>query len=366
MAVLVEAGPITVRRLGEPAHARAEAALDGIDDAVVLIDEKPLYVDEVWRNLLADLCFRDGSSDGPLIVHPSWWPRSRVERISAAAPAGARCMRRCDVVAERIGRPVIVIEVDRELVTVADGGAPPSFHARRDLDSIVAAITPNTDVVFDAPAGVNSSAIRQALTDAGVAVREMNLDSLCAPDPTPARTPRPRRPVPALTLIAVAAVALWLRPEHHPPAPDTVALVEGRIAVSVPAQWTVQRVTGGPGSRRLQVSAPGDAGAALHVTAAYVPESTLSTAAEVLGRAAAAHPPGVFSDLRTGVVAGRDVLTYQESRPGRVIRWTVLLDGATRIAVGCQSPPRSDAEVRQACEQAIRSAHEVTGTAAPR
>ena len=360
MAVVVEAGPVTVRRLGETPDGRGEAALDAIDDAVVLVDERPVDVDDVWRNLLGDLGFGKGSSDDLTIVHPSWWPRFRVERISSAAPAGARCMRRCDVITERMGRPVTVIEIDREVITVARDDALPSVHACHDVDGIVGAVGGCDEVAFDSPAGVDGRDIRRALHGHGIAVRDVTLDDLCAPGPTIAQRPSRRRPVLLLALVALAAAAVVIRPWHHAVmAPDTVALVEGRLGVRVPTQWTVQRVTGGPGSRRLQVSAPGDTGAVLHITAAYVPDSTLHAAAGVLGRAAAAQPAGVFTDLRIGMLAGRDVLTYQEFRPGRVIRWAVLLDGATRIAVGCQSRPGAEETVRPACEDAVRSAREV-------
>lgn len=369
MTVVVEVGPVTVRRIGglpddRGPDDRVPAALDGIDDAVVLVDERPVNGDELWRDLLGDF-----GSDDLVVVHPSWWPRYRIERISSAAPAGARCVHRCDAFVERLGGPITVVEVDRDLVAVIDGEASLSVHDRNDVDGIAAAVAPSSEVAFDAPAGVDGGVIRQALIDRGIAVREVDLAGVYATDRTPARTSRRRRPVlvsavAALAATAVIAGVLSSRPERHPvPASGTVALVEGRVAVTVPAQWTVQRITGGPGSRRVQVTAPGDSGAALHITAAYVPESTLGAAAEVLGRAAAAQPPGVFTDVRAGVMAGRDVLTYQESRPGRLIRWTVLIDGATRIAVGCQSEAET---ARQACEQAIRSAHEVTGTAPAR
>ena len=375
---------MTVRRLGASRDGDprgrsgecAEAAIEGIDDAVVLVDERPVGVDELWRDILGDR----GSGD-LLIVHPSWWPPPRVERIAAAAAAGARCVRRCDVIAERIGRPLTIIEVDRELVTVVDGSVL-SVHARHDLDAIVAAVRDGAatafGAVFDAPAGVAGGALRQALSDRGIVLCDVDMDRLCsasgrpageppaatAPDAPPTCARRRRRTALALTLVPalalIAAAAAWFRVgPHRLPAADTVALVEGRVAVAVPAQWTVRRVTGGPGSRRLEVGAPGDSGSAIHITWAYAPQDSLGAAAAVLGRAAAAQPPGVFSDLHTDVIAGRDVLTYQEVRPGRVIRWAVLLDGAIRIAVGCQSAPGGAENVRAACEDAVRSAREV-------
>lgn len=141
--------------------------------------------------------------------------------------------------------------------------------------------------------------------------------------------------------------------------PGSVDIVEGRIAVTVPATWTLSRVTGGPGSRRLQVTSPVDPDLALHITSSYAPEATLADAAEVMGRAIAAQPAGLFVGLRAdGQVAGRPAVTYREIRPGRVIDWAVVLAGVTRISVGCQSPPGREDAVRAACSAAVRSAHE--------
>jgi type VII secretion-associated protein (TIGR03931 family) len=146
-------------------------------------------------------------------------------------------------------------------------------------------------------------------------------------------------------------------------AADSTSLVEGRIAVAIPPHWLVQRITAGPGSRRVQVSSGADADTALHITQSYAPETTLAEAAEVLGRAVADQPPGVFVDFRSADdVAGRPAVTYREVRAGRVIRWSVVLDRSTRISIGCQSAPGHEDNVRAVCDQAVRSAHEV-GTA---
>src|SRR4029077_9102531 len=39
--------------------------------------------------------------------------------------------------------------------------------------------------------------------------------------------------------------------------------------------------------------------------------------------------------------------------------WAVLVDDSLRIAIGCQSAPGHEEAVREACDQAIRSAHGV-------
>ena len=174
----------------------------------------------------------------------------------------------------------------------------------------------------------------------------------------------PRRPLMTALLVASAVVvpAVVVLTDRVPPAPKDapgVAVVEGRMAVRIPSHWKVERVIGGPGSRRLQVSPPQDPAIALHLTSSYAPETTLEQAADVLGRAIAVEIPGVFVDMRVAVeVAGRPAVTYREVRPGRIIAWSVVLNGATRISIGCQSPPGREADVRAACDEAVRSARE--------
>lgn len=159
-----------------------------------------------------------------------------------------------------------------------------------------------------------------------------------------------------LAVVVLAGVGVGVRAWHRPAART---LIEGRMAVRIPAQWHVQRVTGGPGSRRLQAGSPDDPAIAIHLTWSYAPETTLAEAADVLAHAIAGEPPGVFADLRAGAtVAGRDAVTYRESRPGRVIDWIVVQAGATRISIGCQSPPGRESDVRGPCDDAVRSARE--------
>jgi len=148
-------------------------------------------------------------------------------------------------------------------------------------------------------------------------------------------------------------------PKHVEAAPTTF-LVEGRVALSVPAAWPVQRVVTGPGSARVQVTSPADPEVALHITQSPVAGETLSGTAERLKRAIDAEPAGVFVDFNpSGSSAGRPSVTYREVRPGHHVRWTVLLDGPVRISVGCQSRPGDEDAVRDACEQAVRSAHAI-------
>ncbi|WP_082279850.1 type VII secretion-associated protein [Mycobacterium colombiense] len=140
----------------------------------------------------------------------------------------------------------------------------------------------------------------------------------------------------------------------------TTFLVEGRAALSVPATWSSQRVVGGPGSARVQVTSPTDPDLALHITQSPVVGETLSGTAERLKRAIDAEAPGVFVDFDpSGTSAGRPAVTYREVRPGHHVSWTVLLDGPVRISIGCQSRAGDEGAIRDACEQAVRSARAI-------
>ena len=137
-------------------------------------------------------------------------------------------------------------------------------------------------------------------------------------------------------------------------------MAEGRVALTVPANWSAQRVVTGPGSARVQVTSPSDPEVALHVTQSPVAGETLSGTAERLKHAIDAEPAGLFVDFNpSGVSAGRPAVTYREVRATHHVRWTVLLDGPVRISLGCQSRPGDEGAVRDACEQAVRSAHAV-------
>jgi len=169
----------------------------------------------------------------------------------------------------------------------------------------------------------------------------------------------------AIVVAAAAPTAVNMgRPGGVAPKPvyaaPTTFLVEGRVAVSVPAAWSTQRVINGPGSARVQVTSPTDPEVALHITQSPVAGETLRATADRLKRAIGAEPPGVFVDFDpSGTSAGRPAVTYREVRAGHHVRWTVLLDGPVRISIGCQSPPGGEDAVRDACEQAVRSAHAV-------
>ena len=382
MPTIVEVGPSAVRVLSggsgcRPDDAMMSAALDGIDDTVALFDDRPVAVVDMWRVVMASIL--RGRRDPVVVVHPSWWSWARVQRVVDAAAATGRRVN-AQSRSELISRDHPVIEIAGEFVAVCHGPAV-WVRCRDDLaavEEITAELPGNDEVLLDVATGMPGSAstaaaIREILARRGLAARDVCLAERAAAALAPPRW-RPAIRA-ALTVSAVLMVltglivVAWRTPGRAPvpaqpvAAADSTSLVEGRIAVAIPPHWLVQRITAGPGSRRVQVSSPADADLALHITQSYAPETTLAEAAEVLGRAIADQPPGVFVDFRLADdVAGRPAVTYREVRAGRVIRWSVVLDRSTRISIGCQSAPGHEDNVRAVCDQAVRSAHEV-GTA---
>ncbi|MBO0866204.1 MAG: type VII secretion-associated protein, partial [Mycobacterium sp.] len=257
-------------------------------------------------------------------------------------------------------------------------GEPPAVAEA--VIQAIAATTPDSGaaVLIDAPVGVGGAGalaamIVQQLRVSGdrivVLVDDARLRRLATAadsadderEPPSVDTTR-RRHWALLLLPVLIAAAISANPfgRHVAPAADgmpTTFLVEGRVAVEVPAYWPTQRVIAGPGSARVQVASPSDPEVALHITQSPVADQTLAGAAESLKRAIDAEPPGVFVDFNpSGSSAGRPAVTYREVRAGHDIRWAVVVDRAVRIGIGCQSRPDDDDAVREACELAVRSA----------
>lgn len=402
---VIEAGPGAIRRLccgtslvTAANSEMARGALDAIDDAVALVEDRPVAVDSLWRAVLQSLAGR--THDSVAIVHPSWWTASRVEVVSTAAAGLAD-----DVVTRRrswlltqapsvLPLTPVVVEIADRLVIIT--GAVVAAERRDDephrvaetVTRVVAKMTAGTagTVLIDAPTTIAGAAalgtiianqLRVADADLNVVeiddaeLRSLAVKVLSADDEPevagaePVARMRSRRRLKAFMLVAVAAVgpAVAMLGGGHRSVPatndiPTTFLVEGRLALTVPAQWSTRRVVAGPGSARIQVTSPTDPEIVLHITQSPVADESLSGTAEVLRRAIDAEPSGVFVDFNPSArSAGRPAVTYREVRAGHDIRWTVLLDGRLRISIGCQSPPGGEAAVREVCELAVRSAH---------
>jgi type VII secretion-associated protein (TIGR03931 family) len=402
---VIEVGPNTIRQLccggaTVDANEMVRAAFDSIDDPVTLIDLRPVTVDSLWRTVLGSHAC--GSSDRAIVVHPSWWAPTRVDRVSAAA----------EVLADEIVlRPrswllvqasplesqhaTVVVEIADCLVVIT--GAAVIAETRRGepqrvVEAVIRSIRQMTSgvaaaVVIDAPSTVGGASALAAMIAEGlhvsdrisaVRIDDVRLKGLAAQaiqDESNACEPRSTEPAGpgyrrhrGLVLVAVlliAAVFGVLRLGSHPvPVGDgmpTTFLVEGHVALQVPAQWPMQRVVAGPGSARVQVTSPSDPEVALHVTQSHVAIATLSATAESLKHAIDAEPTGVFVDFNpVGTSAGRPAVTYREVRSGHDVQWIVLVDKAVRISIGCQSRHGQDDVVRQVCDLAVRSARAVS------
>ena len=269
-----------------------QAALDWIDDPVGLHDGRPVAVADLWRAVMSSLV--GDSCDSILLVHPDDWPPQRVRRVTAAA----------NVVAD-------------DVATLRRGEWRPAASAQ-----------------------IHDTQARDAQAHDSSA--------------------RTRRRLPVLLVALAAGIAAISVARGAPVAPvpidESQTVAEGRIEVRVPAGWTVTRVTGGPGSRRLQAGPAGDPDVAVHITQAYAPDAAPVDAASLLGRVIAEQPAGVFVDFHPdGQVGGRPAVTYRELRPPRTVEWAVVQAGSTRVGIGCQGTPQRIGALRATCAQVVSS-----------
>ena len=400
IAQVVEVGPNVIRQLCCDGGAVADnemlrIAFDSIDDPVTLVDLRPVPIDSLWRTVLGSLdC---GSPERAIVVHPSWWAPRRVDVVSTAARvlAGEVVMRPRSWLLTQASplesqHLTVVVEI-ADCFVVITGAAVIAETRRGDPQCVAEAVVrsilemtsdPTAVVVIDAPstvtgAGALGAMIAEGMRASGgmtaVQVDDALFKSYAAEifqregSPSESRYtevagrgyPRHWGLVLVVLLIIGVLGALASARRGAPAGSDvpTTFLVEGRVALEVPAEWPTQRIVAGPGSARVQVTSPSDPEVALHVTQSRVAIATLSATAESLKHAIDAEPTGVFVDFNpAGNSAGRAAVTYREVRSGHDIRWTVLVDKAVRISIGCQSRHGHDDAMRQVCDLAVRSA----------
>lgn len=352
---LVEVGPETIVAPNPVDPELVSAALDSIDDELALVGERAVPTGQLWTELMA------AAGSAALVLCPTWWPQSRLDRVRAAT-GDVEILRR----AELFGP---VVEVCADFVVVAQPAARPVVipvlgHPAEAAHKAVAALGARPEILVDRPAGAAAEPVVAALLDhlrtTGVPVRltdrDMILRAAAAREPEVLETPRrrPRRRVAATAAALLACAGFGLR-HGNPPAEALV--VEGRVGVVAPADWPAQRVTSGPGSARLQLDSPIQTGVALHLTQADGQES-LPRTAETLAAALTGEPGEVFVDFNPADIrAGRPAITYRELRADKEVAWTVLVDDGIAIAIGCQSAPGRSGDIRTVCERAIASAH---------
>lgn len=345
----VVAGPGAVAGPGIVDPELVRTALDAVDDRLAVYDDRIVTVRELWCRV-AEQALGERADRVTLVV-PSRWPGSRVELVEDALltlSAAVTVLRRGDVL--RRFAPVVV-----EL-----GPDSPS------VEEVIESVSGATTVVLDTPAGVGgldsvTRELERRLERRGVEVLLIDDDGVRMAARSSPQQPRPQwRParvgaVACALTVAAALAGAALRSEPARSAPATTWVVEGRVAVEVPAEWAVERVVTGPGSARVQVMSP-DGSAAVHITQAVAaPQETREGTARALDAALRRQPAGVFTDFNPDdLVAGRHAVSYREARSA-VVDWTALVDGGIRIAIGCRdgSPePRRTA----VCERAIGSA----------
>lgn len=378
---VVLVGPARTRGPSDvPADLDAEA-LACIDDDLALIDDRVISVDALWSEVLRHAVGEH--TDAVLLVCPSWWTATRIRRVITAAEETFR-----DVSVVRRGDALhgnalhAVVEIAPELIAISAPGSSTALVPRvgdrcdvvnaaisrlRHVDRVV--IDPSTevdvaDLVDDIARELRGRGVPVTVTDDAAAVAAAVLDHQRR-SPGERRWLRrllePRVVIAAGVVLSVSVLAaLGARHDAESPGDEGQTwLVEGRVALEVPADWSAERIVVGPGSARVQVVSPTDPIQAIHVTQSPIPRGqSLAAAAEVVRTALGQQPVGVFGDFDPAArVEDEPAITYRETRSDRVVDWTLVLDGGVRIAIGCQSAPGGPTP-DAVCGHAIRSAHE--------
>jgi len=375
---VVVIGPHAVSGPGVADAALVAAALESVDERLAVFGDRVVTARALWVDLVDAVC---GSGfDSAVLVMPSWWPPPRVEFVEdvllGVCPQVVVLRRGTGLWSNESA--VVELGPDCVVVHLPDGErSVVSRSARTDFvaDGVLATLPNAASVVLDVPAGVDGAA---TLAD-GLARRlsRRNVEVSVVDDQGVRRAVEVgrRRPVPSRrrlrfdpprvavvtgALVAVTALAGAATGSSADEVAEGTWVVEGRVAVEIPTSWTVERVTSGAGSARVQAISPEDSRLALHVTQARVPDhETMQATAETLKAALDEQPDGVFADFDAAdQQAGRPAVTYTELRSAVAVEWVVLVDRGIRIAIGCQrsvSVPTGGA----ACERAVRTAHAV-------
>ncbi|WP_006245185.1 type VII secretion-associated protein [Mycolicibacterium tusciae] len=392
--VVIEVGPGAIRGANDVRPEWVSAALDCIDDEIALLDDRPVSVRDLWDEVMSAAAGSD--VDIAVLVCPAWWSSARIDTVQQAARTVATdvvLLSRTAMLREGISADATIVEIatDVAIVTVFEkivSVVPRQGVLDEDVEAVVAALGAPAGVLVDAPktvfgAELLASSVTDRMRVVGVPVRiaddgwirraavAQRSHAAAQPAEVAVRSSgrlRDRKTLAVLfgvmsTVVLCGGVAAVQNSgsDRVDEMPMTL-LVEGRIGLMVPAAWTTQRITSGPGSARVQVVSPTDGDLALHVTQSVLARpSSLAKTADTLLAALAESADGAFVDFDpSDRRAGRDAVTYREIRPERNVAWTVLIDGTARIAIGCQSLPHREHLVREACDRAIRSAHAVS------
>jgi type VII secretion-associated protein (TIGR03931 family) len=367
----VEVGPHTIRGPNDAPQEWSSVAIECVDDQIALLDGRLVEVRELWSDVLDTVA--GGRAETLVLVFPTWWSQARIELVAEAArgvAADVVVLQRASVLGADGDESVL--ELSEEFLVIAPPGSGVTVLARGERD-VAAYLGATPTVLVDVPAGVSplAPALTAQLRAAGVAVahsdrrRLLRAVSTALPEPDGGEAPTRRRELAVFAGVALSVAAIgggWAAQAlSGRPQAATTLLVEGRVSVRVPAQWAVERITSGPGSARVRVSAPTDHLTALHITQSTgATSTTIAEVAESLRRAFESEPRGVFTEFdAAGSVSGRPAVTYREIRAGSETNWAVVIDAEMRIAIGCQSPPAGRDAIHDSCLRAVESAHVV-------
>ncbi len=379
---VVVVGPAAVCGPGVADADVVSVALECVDDRLAVSADRVVAVRTLWSDVVRAVCAGDWES--VLLVVPSWWPRARIEFVEGAfltacprvavRHRGDALLREASGVVE-LGPDCVVVHAPDGERSVVSRAVAPEFVA----DAVLATLPATPSVVIDAPFGVSGAAtladeLARRLRRRNIEVSLVDDEGVrCASEaarPVPAVAPTRSRTRVGKQRLAVATGALAATAALAGAAAgsgtgvtgseDGTWIVEGRVAVQVPAPWAVERLVAGPGSARVQVISPADSRVAIHVTQARVPDGeTMQATAETLEAALDEQPDGVFTDFKAiDHSAGRLAVTYTEVRSAVSVDWVVLVDHGIRIAIGCQQPVAATG-LDPACERAIRTARSV-------
>lgn len=374
--VIVEVGPLSICGPDSAPQEWSSAALDCVDDRLAVLGQRLVEVRELWRDVLGQVA---GEHTGTLVlVVPTWWSSARADVVADAGRTAASdvvVLQRASVLGAQGDTTVVEFSGEFVVITSPDSDVRVLTRDECDVASCLGAVT---SVLIDVPTGVTppASTLSAGLRAAGIPVGYSDRHRLtraaiaALPDNSTAggASPPGRRflAVVAGVVLSVAAVGGgWAVQALSGRAAvgdrSTALLVEGSVAVTVPAHWAVERITAGPGSPRLKVSSPTAESTALHVTQSTgATATTIAEVAESLRRALESESSGVFAAFDPGgSTGGRPAVTYRERRADSETTWAVVIDGATRIAIGCQSPPAHGDTIADACARAVQSAHVV-------
>ena len=98
-------------------------ALECIDDEIAVLDEQPVAVTAVWRQVFRTVL--PERVETAVLVCPTWWPSPRIERVREAAATRSTkvvVLQRADVLVDDAPGIPTVVEIAPEFVVVSRSG----------------------------------------------------------------------------------------------------------------------------------------------------------------------------------------------------------------------------------------------------